>query len=126
MPRTLRPAAYGPEYEQLLLRAATEGRLLLTLPTEAHAKALKSKLYVYFTALRRANQRPDLIAKANAISLSHSGAVLLLSQASDSWDAVAIRDSLGITKDTPLPPPVIPTLQDAMRAKLTALRANRP
>lgn len=126
MPRTTRPAAYGPEYEQLLLKAFTQGRLLLSLPSEQHAKAMRSKLYVYFTALRRNATRPDLIAKADAVALSVSGAVLCLSLACDSWDAVAIRESLGITKDTPLPDaPEPPTMQDQMRSKLAELRANR-
>ena len=125
MPRTTRPAAYGPEYEQLLLRAFAEERLTVPLPSEGHAKALRSKLYVYFTALRRDGTRPDLVAKADAVALNVTDNVLTISLAKDSWDNAAIRDALKgfgpALASAPAPPP---SLQDQMRAKLTDLRAK--
>jgi hypothetical protein len=125
MPRTLRPTAYPAEFEHLLVTAHAQGRYLLSLESERHAKALKSKLYVYFSALRHDDSRPDLIRKANALSLSSSGAVLCLSLTADSWDAQAIRDSLGLLKDTPAPPPEVPdTLQSQLQSRLAELRAQ--
>jgi hypothetical protein len=122
MPRSRRPTAYGPEYELMLLRATEQGEFQLTLPSPAHAKAFRMKVYSYFTALRRSALREDLIAKANAVSLSVDGCTFLISPAVDTWDALLIREGLGITREDL--PPEVPTAQSLLRAKLREIRSR--
>ena len=131
MPRSYRPAHYGPEYEHLLRRAHSNAGFELTLPSPQHAAVMRGKVYAYFKSLRIRNERPDLIAMCDSLSLTVEDCTLRAFPTVDSWDACLLRDALGIELSTPLPEapasivPVEPTAQDKLRAKLAELRAMR-
>ena len=129
MPRSRRPTHYGPEYEQLLLRAFAERGLSFDLPSPAHCLSFRGKVYSYFKALHTANTRPDLIAMADALSLSCSGPTFSIYPVEDSWDNCLLREVLDLQKGAPLPdpnlPPPEPTAQDKLKAKLQELRDLR-
>lgn len=116
-------ASYGPEYELLLLRAHSEGGFLLPLPSAAHAKIFRMKLYAYFRALRLAKSRPDLVEKADTLSIRAEGSDLVIFPSQDSWDATAVRDALGLSVDDL--PPAVPTAHSLMVEKLRELREKR-
>lgn len=102
MPRSDRSASYGPEYEALLLRAhaactcSVSKVYEMPLTTPSMASSIKSKIYAYFKSLRREGLRPDLIQLADQLSLRVSGTSLEFFLRADSWDAVAIRQALGL------------------------------
>lgn len=126
MPRSTVPAIYGPEYEQLLLRAYDQGGLEITLESEKHATSFRGKVYSYFKALRTDGSRPDLIAKSQAISLTVEGRVFKAFPSADSWDAVAIREALGLQKQSSLTPPLATgAARTALQEKLLELRGLR-
>jgi len=129
MSRTLRATSYGPEYEALLVKAKSEGSITITLDNPQRAKSLRSKLYAYFTALRKEALRPDLIIIADSLSLllTGSGEALTLAPASSSWDNVAIRSALGLEVTpagalTPVNHVQAPEHPDAMVKRLQVLR----
>jgi hypothetical protein len=122
MPRSKHPQTYGPEYEVLVLRAFNEGTLHLPMPSEAHARAFRMKLYGYFRALRKDAIRHDLIEKIDTFSLALDGSGILIFPREDTWDSEAIRAGLGLTKDQ-LPPPA-PTAHSALLQKLDEIRAR--
>lgn len=100
MPRSKRTIAFGPEYEQLLLRwsQAPGGSLTLQLQTPNAAHSLRSKLYAYFAALRHENTRPDLIRLSDMVALRCASSALVVYHRDDSWDAEALRNALGLEK----------------------------
>ena len=122
MPAPKRITAYGPEYELLLLRVVEVGTFHLPMPTEAHARTFRMKLYGYFSALRKENIRHDLIKHLDKFSLALDNAGILFYPKTDHWDAEAIRDGLGISKSD-LPPP-IPTAHSSLMQKLGEIRAR--
>jgi len=133
MPRSTRPQAYGPEYEQLLLTAhaaatRTGSWLCPMAQGPSHAHALKRKVHAYFAALRKAGDRPELIAQADRLSLRVTGPALEFFLREDSWDSVAIREVLGLPKGfaelggAPVLAP--PTAHSDMLEKLKALRQH--
>lgn len=120
MTRSLSPQSYGPEFEHLLVAAFANPPLTVPLPSERHAKTFRGKLYAYFSALRTANLRPDLIEKADALTLSVDGPAVTLSLRANSWEAVAIRLALGLSEGSV---PELPrTTQDALLDKLAEIR----
>lgn len=138
MPRSTLPAHYGPEFEQLLLRAYEpvtgpgSGGLSFDLPSPERAIALRNKVYAYFKSLRTANTRPDLIQKSTALTMSCSGSTLSIYRVEDSVDNVFLRGALGLDKGAPLPLPEqdvgllpVPTSQELLRTKLEDLRRAR-
>lgn len=105
MPRSKHSADYGPEYEQLLLRAYTS---LQTRPGEDYtiqletpnvSASLKAKIYAYLRSLREENARPDLVAMAGTLSLRCAGCAVVFFRRQDSWDARALRNALGLDED---------------------------
>jgi len=112
-----------------LCRAFAEGGVEFTLPSPGHCLSFRGKLYSYFKALHTAADRPDLIAMADALSLSCSGPVLRIFPVEDSWDNCLLREVLDLPKGAALPepnlPPAPPTAQEKLQAKLRELRAAR-
>lgn len=101
MPRSKVPAVYGPEYEQLLLTAfanSFDTTYKLALPDPALSRALSKKTYAYWNALRTENTRPDLIELCNKLSIRIVGEEMWFFRRTDSWDAVAIRNAMGLEK----------------------------
>jgi hypothetical protein len=129
MPRSTRPAAYGPEYEHFLLTFKAQGRVTIPLPSPGHAATFRGKLYAYFKALRKSSQRQDLIAIVDSLSLTIDGCSVCAFPIEDSWDNCALRDALGLKKGAALPTadsaqPSQPTAQDKLLAKLAHIRAK--
>lgn len=141
MPRTQRTEGYPPEYEQVLFRAvqSPNGELRLPMPSYKVAVAMKSKLYSYFSALRKAGVRQDLINTSDQFSMrceppgEDSRACLVIFRKEDSWDAQALRDALGLTKGfadlgQPANAPAVavsPTAHAAMLDKLAEIRKRK-
>lgn len=130
MPRSLRAVVYGPEYEQLLLLAFTsEAELRFTFPSHSLACSMKSKVYGYWKALRTENLRPDLVAKAELMSMKTDGSDLVLYRRADAWDARLLRGAMGLEKGfadalgTGILVAKSPT--DELVEKLHALRASK-
>ena len=131
MPRSTRPATYGPEYEHFLLQFKAQGHVTIPLPSPGHAATFRGKLYAYFKALRKANTRPDLITIVDSLSLTIDSNAVCAFPIEDSWDNCALREALGLEKGaalpaaTPLQPPSEPTAQEKLLDKLASLRARR-
>ena len=124
MPRSYHLKDYGPEYELMLLHAAREGLFSLTLPSNAHAKIFRMKVYAYFNALRKETPpREDLLMKVELLALKVTGPEFQICTKADTWDSQAIRSALSITKDDL--PPQLPTAQSLLRAKLVEIRAQK-
>jgi hypothetical protein len=99
MPRTTRTAAFGPEYEQLLLLAfESQGEKWFQFNSASVALSMKRKVYAYWKALRTENLRPDLVEKSNLLSLRVEGGSLVVFRREDAWDAKALRASMGLEK----------------------------
>ena len=99
MPRSTRIVTYGPEYEQLLLLAfAAEGEKRFPLPSYSLALSLKMRVYAYFKALRTERSRPDLIEKADQLSVRVDGPDLILFRREDAWDKQLLRSAMGLEK----------------------------
>lgn len=99
MPRSRRPTAYGPEYEQLLLRSFTEsanGDFTLQMDSPNAAASLRAKIYAYFSALRKSSPDSDSVQMCNRLSLRCAGSALVIFRSEDSWDARALRNALGL------------------------------
>lgn len=98
MPRTSRPAAYSPEYELLLTAASTKGCITVYCGTLSKVHQLRSKLYSYFTSLRKAGERLDLIKMADSLHLipADGGLSLEITLKAQSWDSLAIKAALGL------------------------------
>jgi hypothetical protein len=98
MPRPRTIDAFGPEYEQLLLRAeaglrtAKEFTVQFESPNVAHS--LRHSCYQYMKALRTSNKRPDLTAICADWSLRVAGSALVFYRRADAADARAIRAAL--------------------------------
>lgn len=128
MPRSTRPAAYGPEYEHFLHQFKVKGQVVIHLTSPGHAATLRGKLYAYFKALRKVNERPDLIAIVDSLSLTIDGSSLVAFPVEDSWDNCALRDALGLEKGAALPQPPVPqptgepTAQQKLLDKLATIR----
>lgn len=105
MPRSNHPDDYGPEYEQLLLRAYTHLQshpgqdFTIQLEAPNVSASLKAKVYAYLRSLRKENARQDLIAMAGTLSLRCAGCAIVFFRREDSWDARALRDALGLGED---------------------------
>lgn len=131
MPRSTRPATYGPEYEHFLLAFKSQGQVVVPLPTPGHAATFRGKLYSYFSALRKAASRPDLIAIVDSLSLTIENCSVCAFPIEDSWDNCALRDALGLEKGAALPPADLPlpaaepTAQQKLLDKLASLREAR-
>ena len=95
MPRS-RVNPYGPEYEQLLLTAFAGLPYEFPLADHGQANLFKAKFYGYFRALRQENLRLDLIEMADSLTLSVRDHVLIIKLKSQMWDAIAIRQQLGL------------------------------
>lgn len=99
MPRTPTLASYGPEYEQLILRADHElstGReeYAVQFDTPNIARAIRTRAYGYFKALRNDGKRPDLTGICTNLSMRIAGSALVFFRCENSVDAVAIRNAL--------------------------------
>lgn len=125
MPRTSRPSAYGPEYEQLLRRAHSTGSITIPCADATKVKSLRSKLYAYFAALRKQCSDPALLDMADALNLipSEDGLSLEIKLKSQCWDTQAILAALG-TPTQPISPAQVtaPESPDDMVARLHRLR----
>ena len=89
----------------------------ISLPSDSQAHALRTKLYSYFKALRTTESSPELIAVADALTLTVVLDVLTVSRKSDQWDAVALRAALG-TLPTPTPNTSLQRLKDLRATSL--------
>ena len=94
-----RAAAFGAEYEQLLLTIFQKTPFRFPFETDAGARAMRAKIYAYFRHLRNENLRLDLIEMADALTLQIEGNVLTLMRNEETWDHDAIRNILGLKKD---------------------------
>jgi hypothetical protein len=131
MPRAQRTAAYGPEYEQLLLQAHSKAANGHAVPFEstAQARSLQFRVYAYFTALRKEALRPDLIKLSEELSMRVEGNNLCFFRKEDSWDAIAIRNALGLEKGFAelggTQVAIAAPAKEAMLDKLTELRKGK-
>lgn len=97
----MKPAEFPPEYEQLLLRAATnlpsclEWAVQFTTPKIA--ESVQARYRAYVRAIKGSTDRPDLASVATNISTRVAGSALVFFRREDSVDAMAIRDALGLS-----------------------------
>lgn len=100
MPRTPDLSSYGPEYEQLLLRAAealkTKDEFAVQFDSNNVAASLRTRTYGYFKALRSCNNRPDLSAISSGLSMRIAGSALVFFRRENAADVVALRAALGL------------------------------
>ena len=123
MPAPSSLSLYGPEYAQLLLCASdapADCPFKVSLDTPQKALALRRHLYGYFKALR-AEGDAAMIARANALTLTVSGAILTLSKRSETWESKAIAASVESAIGAPPPPPEIVAQQQHL-ARLHEVR----
>jgi len=99
MPRSTRVITYGPEYEQLLLLsfADPEGKSF-DFGSYSVASAMKAKVYAYWKALRTEGNRPDLMEKADLLSMKVDGRFLVVFRRTDAWDRGLLRAAMGLEK----------------------------
>lgn len=96
----LRSDLFGPEYEQLLLRAfAADKELLLEFGNAKTARGMRARVYSYFKMLRHENLRLDLIEKAADLKICIKGTSLCIFHKVQSWDSKMLRASLGLPED---------------------------
>ena len=95
--RTVSP--YGPEYEQLLLRAFADLPFSLPVKNSGLATAMRAKVYGYFRQLREENLCLDLIEMADSITICREGATLIFKWKKDMWDAQLLREALDLPED---------------------------
>ena len=100
MPRSTDLSTYGPEYEQLLLRAsaalANSSEFAVQFESGNIATSIRTRTYGYFKALRSSNTRPDLTAISSNISMRVAGSALVFFKREDAVDAIAIRRALSL------------------------------
>jgi len=94
-----RAAAFGPEYEQLLLTVWESTPFRFPTASPAAMRALRGKVYAYFRHLRQENLRLDLVEMADSLTLVMEDSTLIFQKHSETWDHQLIRNTLGITQD---------------------------
>jgi hypothetical protein len=112
MPRSTQLSDFGPEFEELLRRAdkaITSGReeFSLDFAEQKIAHSLRFRILKYFKALRSCGDRPDLTAIAEPLAVRVTGCTLHFYRRGDDKDAAALRDALGIDRQTPTTTPSI-------------------
>lgn len=128
MPRSLVPETFGPEYPELLRRAQRDGRLILPFSTKRDAHLFRLRLYSYFRALRADGRAKDLIALANAFSITFTigaesqTAELHIVPSSTLPDRQYLRDFLDL-KPSPLPGE--PLTVGSLTEKLKVMREKK-
>jgi hypothetical protein len=136
MAHVKRAVTYGPEYEELLIRAyevtLTETEYTLHLKDHATAVTLQQKVYGYFRSLRLEGLRPDLVQRCELLSMHIVGNDLEFFRRANSWDAKLLREQLGLDDDfaavNALPlgsNPIQRNPQENLVEKLTKVRAER-
>ena len=103
MPRKNELKDFGPEFEQMLLRAYGELRagkdeFAVDFASQKLAHNVKFRLYAYFKALRESPDRPDLTALLPSLSMRATGCTLFFFRKGDEPAAEAIRNALGLPK----------------------------
>lgn len=123
MPRSLRPASFGPEYEELLLVSCRNKGYTLTLPTRREAYLFRIRLYAYFKSLRKdsevSGKSQRLARMSDTLKLSVAECEVRITMRSDEWDAAAIREALS------MPMPSMPQAPDntaSLLSRLTLIR----
>ena len=123
MPRTNRPTAYGQEYRVAVTEAfasTTDGQSwTLQLPDQNTANSLRAKFYAYFNAVRTNEPHTDVARMVDVLSLRVAGSALVFFRSSDSWDARALRDAMGLSKppEAPVSNPHLEKLKEIRRSK---------
>lgn len=101
--KTLAPDTFGPEYEQLLLRAheglKTKPEFAVQFADTSIAASIQFKYRKYVRSLKEHATRPDLVAICSDLSTRTAGSALVFFRHSNSADAVAIRAALGLADD---------------------------
>ena len=91
---------YGPEYEQLLLRAEEglhdKDEYTVQFASNNVATSIRTRTYGYFKALRESGKRPDLCAISTGLSMRVAGSALVFFRRENAADAVALRNALGL------------------------------
>ncbi len=102
MPRLNTLENFGPEYEQLLLRAhealQNKPEFAIQFASNNVAASLRTRAYGYFKALRTSNSRPDLCAISTGLSMRVAGSALVFFRRENSADAIALREALGLAE----------------------------
>lgn len=95
------PADFGPEYEQLLMRAYyglqhQAGDFVVQFAEHKIASSVQAKFRAYVRSIKNTTMRPDLAYLIDNISTRIAGSALVFFRREDSVDAMAIRDALGL------------------------------
>lgn len=132
MPRKNDLPSFGPEFEQLLLRAHSHllqghDEFPIDFTSQSLASSLRFRVYSYFKALRDSTSRPDLTALQTPLSLRVQGCTLFIYRRGEDTDAMALRIALGLPKgfaDGPRDSDVLlaPTTLDKHRERLRTIR----
>lgn len=101
MPRKNTLDTFGPEFEQLLLRADHALRngspeFAVQFSSPNLAAKLRFRAYAYFRALKSSPDRPDLTAMCTDLSIRTASSALVFFRTQDSADARALRTALGL------------------------------
>lgn len=104
MPRVAKSEAFGPEFEQLLLRAYDAifvkklEEYAVQLPNPKVANSIRMRTYTYFRVLKKEGKRQDLIFQSQYLSMRLAGSALIFYHVNEDLDSKAIRDALGLTR----------------------------
>lgn len=131
MPRSQNLDAFGPEYEQLLLRAHEglkhSAEFAIQFAECSIADSIQFRYRAYVRALKASTTRPDLVALCSDLSTRTAGSALVFFRRANSADCVALRAALGLADgfaDTSGPGIIAPPMKtDADR--LRELRASK-
>lgn len=107
MPRGTQLKDFGQEFEELLRRvdkamSAGHEEFSIDFASQKIADALRFRIYKYFKALRSCGDRPDLVPMCEHLSMRVAGCTLHFYRRGDDKDAAALRDALGIDRQTPI------------------------
>lgn len=105
MPRTrTKPGieSFGPEYEQLLLRAV-EGlkhshEFAVQFAETSIANSVQIRYRTFVRAIKESDTRPDLAALCADLSTRTAGSALIFFRRADSADCIALREALGLSE----------------------------
>jgi hypothetical protein len=136
MPRKNDLPSFGPEFEQLLLRAydhlkAGNDEFSVDFASQTLAHNVKFRCYDYFKALRESTLRPDLVGCCTNLSMRTVGTSLHFYRKGDDAASAAIRAALSLPKDFADGPTradilTAPTALDKNLERLAEVRASKP
>lgn len=104
MPRSNKIEAFGPEFEQLLLRAYNEifvnkkEEWAVQFPNPKISNRIRMRMYTYFRVISQKGGRPDLAFQCKYLSMRLAGNALVFYHINEDVESRALREALGLQK----------------------------